>query len=117
MTSLPLLREAVAKMTEGPWRVEFHDQGCDIYGKQDATGLMVADTADAYGIVALRNAAPALLDEVEAARAGLAAVLAEREAFDQRWEQLHMFIVNLPSSQYTVDAVAYYMRQLEREVL
>ena len=80
------------------------------------TNLPALREAVALGLLDRRQQ-NALLDEVEAARAELAAVLAEREALDQRWEQLHMFIVNLPSSQYTVDAVAYYMRQLEREVL
>ena len=98
MTSLPALREAVAKYEA--WKQN-----------DDAGFNELIDLCEEF------DALPALLDEVEAARAELAAVLAEREALDQRWEQLHMFIVNLPSSQYTVDAVAYYMRQLEREVL
>ena len=81
----------------------------------DLGELLFGEAEYEYGDV--RGRVVSLLDEVAAAKAELAAVLAEREAFDQRWEQLHMFIVNLPSSQYTVDAVAYYMRQLEREVL
>ena len=106
--SLPALREAVATIAQHvPYAAvgEHHDHIIQ--------RMVAVDIAKQQ----LLDAAPALLDEVAAAKAELAAVLAEREAFDQRWEQLHMFIVNLPSSQYTVDAVAYYMRQLEREVL
>jgi len=75
MTDLPALREAVAKMTEGSW---FWKPGSlrDIVTKSDTQDLRVCEAApgntngedDTKGIVALRNAAPALLDEVEALR-------------------------------------------------
>ena len=90
MTSLPALREAVAKMTEGPWEVGGPFPGttvvrCIDRGIGDAEPPCfekladlnrilsgppdVRAEADAAGIVALRNAAPALLDEVEALQA------------------------------------------------
>jgi len=140
MTDLPALREAVAAYAHeawSGWMLHLFRQGQTLVTGEYVTPKYYAerwkrqagtpyaelpesekdsDRAEADKILAL-VALPALLDEVAAARAELAAVLAEREALDQRWEQLHMFIVNLPSSQYTVDAVAYYMRQLEREVL
>jgi len=83
MTSLPALREAVAKMTD--WRLEVftewlfdrphaddcpcsndserHAPGC---GNCECENHDIADLLANYK--ALRNAAPALLDEVEAAR-------------------------------------------------
>ena len=107
--NLPALREAVAKMTEGPWtayRMTHHERGDDLtleeIGKyvrnsvaksaeksgSSAFLFVSAEKPDgpadvchvgngptspqnAAGIVALRNAAPALLDEVEALRAVL----------------------------------------------
>lgn len=65
MTNLPALREAVAKMTEGPWAVlaEFKIQAH--HGECIASSV---SNRNAAGIVALRNTAPALLDEVEALR-------------------------------------------------
>ena len=76
--NIPALREAVAKMTEGPW---FWKPGSlrDIITASDTADTRVCEAApgntngedDTKGIVALRNAAPALLDEVEAARAVL----------------------------------------------
>jgi hypothetical protein len=72
MTDLPALREAVAKMTGGPW-FAYYSQDKQAWTVQNAPGwLFVASDkgtdADAAGIVALRNAAPALLDEVERLR-------------------------------------------------
>ena len=69
MTDLPLLREAVTKMTPGPWR----NIGDTFVGLDNAcmgfvcggTDLQDMTIADINGLVALRNAAPALLDEVE----------------------------------------------------
>jgi hypothetical protein len=70
--NLPALREAVAKMTEGPWR----NIGDGFVGHGDFAKLVCSGTdlqdmtiADINGIVALRNAAPALLDELEQLRA------------------------------------------------
>ena len=66
--NLPALREAVAKMTPGPWKAD------GIYIEPvmesgDYAPPQLKHTRDAYGIVALRNAAPALLDELERLRA------------------------------------------------
>ncbi len=87
--SLPLLREAVAKMTEGPWHagsVGPYPYTANVYGNpKTALGIVAqcyrcpdaytphrSDVTqgdmDAAGIVALRNAADAMLDEVEAER-------------------------------------------------
>ena len=82
--SLPALREAVAKMTPGPWLdngTEATDEDCQEvileapprYDGEDfdvpVDGDMDRRRADIAGIVALRNAAPALLDELEALKA------------------------------------------------
>ena len=85
--NLPALREAVAKMTEGPWVAAPADangggRGAAAYvsSRLAGRGLLFICTMDedatteaereanAAGIVALRNAAPALLDELDAAR-------------------------------------------------
>jgi hypothetical protein len=81
--NLPALREAVAKMTEWPWLdngTEATDEDCQetiIETSPRYTGVdfeipvagdMDRRKADIAGIVALRNAAPALLDELEACR-------------------------------------------------
>ena len=81
--SLPALREAVAKMTPGPWLdngTEATDEDCQEvileapprYDGEDfdvpVDGDMDRRKADIAGIVALRNAASALLDELEATR-------------------------------------------------
>jgi hypothetical protein len=109
MTDLPALREAVAKMTPGPWGVDArfgldivraedigqphgggvtpeldarycwvianvraHNpfDGCEAFTRRKFKGQQEPE-ADAAGIVALRNALPALLDELAAARAVL----------------------------------------------
>jgi len=66
MTSLPALREAVAKMTPGPWEYDTETHG--VYNAEVGYGIVDAEPKDAAGIVALRNAAPALLDELETLR-------------------------------------------------
>ena len=67
-TNLPALREAVAKMTEGPWKaVGIHI--CPVMETGDWTPCELKRYEDAAGIVALRNALPALLDELEQLRA------------------------------------------------
>jgi len=63
MTNLPALREAVAKMTPGPWEYDTETHG--VYNAEVGYGIVDAEPKDAAGIVALRNAAPALLDELE----------------------------------------------------
>jgi hypothetical protein len=99
MTDLPALREAVAKMTAGAELVRYEHGGgrLAVFGPTDAERVLVADfyqEGDREGFVALRNAAPALLDEREALRVELdiekklharaaeahAALLDEREA-------------------------------------
>jgi hypothetical protein len=70
--NLPALREAVAKMTPGPWEYDTETHG--VYNAEVGYGIVDAEPKDAAGIVALRNAAPALLDELEAARAENAAL-------------------------------------------
>ena len=65
--SLPALREAVAKMTPGPWEYDTETHG--VYNAEVGYGIVDAEPKDAAGIVALRNAAPALLDELEALKA------------------------------------------------
>jgi len=87
--NLPALREAVAKMTEWPWLdngTEATDEDCQetiIETSPRYTGVdfeipvagdMDRRRADIAGIVALRNAAPALLDELEMLHADLAAL-------------------------------------------
>jgi len=89
MTNLSALREAVAKMTEWPWLdngTEATDEDCQetiIETSPRYTGVdfeipvagdMDRRRADIAGIVALRNAAPALLDELEMLHADLAAL-------------------------------------------
>jgi hypothetical protein len=81
MTNLSALREAVAKMTGGPWALRLYCGNDELYcdwheiSTPDCDGLISiqapGNADNAAGIVALRNAAPALLDEVEAARAEL----------------------------------------------
>jgi len=66
--SLPALREAVAKMTPGPWKAVGIHIG-PVMETGDWTPSELKRYEDAAGIVALRNAAPALLDEVERLRA------------------------------------------------
>ena len=83
--NLPALREAVAKMTEGPWAAKpdgRHFVQADEHGEPlKRTGMRPAGDpfplvgtvfgyreADLKGIVALRNAADALLDELEQLR-------------------------------------------------
>jgi len=88
--NLPALREAVAKMTEGPWTQDIYvyqrgagDRWRGIVGPDGELVARVGDCGEHEGffhcqkdadnldgIVALRNAAPALLDEVEVLRAG-----------------------------------------------
>ena len=71
MTSLPALREAVAKMTPGPWEcvaTGFHGDELHIGPPDKPAVVRNIPRADAAGIVALRNAAPALLDELETLR-------------------------------------------------
>jgi hypothetical protein len=74
MTDLDLdaLRAAEAKMTPGPWRTENVGYTTMFAAKSFVEPAVAAfwqhDSLDAAGIVALRNAAPALLDEVQAAR-------------------------------------------------
>jgi len=67
MTDLPALREAVAKMTPGPWKADGIDIS-PIMSTGDFTPCELKRCEDAAGIVALRDAAPALLDEVETLR-------------------------------------------------
>jgi hypothetical protein len=72
MTDLPALREAVASILgDGRWEAD----GGRVYLQTDQAGYPVLDTGkeDAAAIVALRNAAPALLDEVERLRQGIRA--------------------------------------------
>ena len=105
--NLPALREAVAKMTEGPWAVDARFgldivraddvgqphgggatpeldarycwviaqvradkpfDGCEAFTRRKFKGQQEPD-ADAAGIVALRNAFPAVMDELERLRA------------------------------------------------
>jgi len=83
-TNLPALREAVAKMTEGPWLdngTEATDEDCQetivetsprytgVDFETPVVGDMDRRKADIAGIVALMNALPALLDELEQLRA------------------------------------------------
>ena len=71
MTDLPALREAVAKMTPGPWEcvaTGFHGDELHIGPPDKPAVVRNIPRADAAGIVALRNAAPALLDELETLR-------------------------------------------------
>jgi len=71
MTNLPALREAVAKMTGGPWEcvaTGFHGDELHIGPPDKPAVVRNIPRADAAGIVALRNAAPALLDELEQLR-------------------------------------------------
>ena len=100
MINLPALREAVAKMTPGAWDVQADasDEAC-VFTYAPGRGLVFICTMDedatsheerdanAAGIVALRNAAPALLDEVErlqslwdAEHATVMRLLSERDA-------------------------------------
>jgi len=67
MTTLPALREALAKMTEGPWKAD-GIYISPIMETGDFTPCELKTYEDAAGIVALRNAAPALLDELEQLR-------------------------------------------------
>ena len=83
---LTALREAVAQMTEGPWKsVGIHIS--PIMETGDWTPCELKTYEDAAGIVALRDAAPALLDEVErlqslwdAEHATVMRLLSERDA-------------------------------------
>ena len=82
MADLPALREALAQMTGGEWTLDASpgDEAC-VATVAPGRGQLFLCTMDeddttqaerdnnAAGIVALRNAAPALLDELEAARA------------------------------------------------
>jgi predicted nuclease with TOPRIM domain len=79
MSDIADLREAVAKMTEGPWKAHRPRVRWRIVSTvhnwlvfDDGAGWH--DQQDAAGVVALRNAAPALLDELEAARSEIAAL-------------------------------------------
>ena len=84
--SLPALREAVAKMTEGPWKaVGIHISPIMETGDWSPSELKTYE--DAAGIVALRTAAPALLDELEAARAVLDTAMISGPP-DATWRQL-----------------------------
>ena len=124
-TDLPALREAVAQMTEGPW---FWKPGSlrDIVTKSDTQDLRVCEAApgntngedDTKGIVALRNAAPALLDEVEALRAENAALKANADddtAIVSRARDIchrHGYVVDAEHEGWTTCA----LRSLEAEV-
>ena len=85
MTDLPALREAVAKMTPGPWEYDTETHG--VYNAEVGYGIVDAEPKDAAGIVALRNAAPALLDEVERVRAEHEYQLCEAQRWAGRAEQ------------------------------
>jgi len=90
----------VAKMTPGAWDVQADasDEAC-VFTYAPGRGLVFICTMDedatnheerdanAAGIVALRNAAPALLDELEAARAVLDTAMISGPP-DATWRQL-----------------------------
>ena len=90
MTDLPLLREAVTKMTPGPWR----NIGDTFVGLDNAcmgfvcggTDLQDMTIADINGLVALRNAAPALLDELEALKARACDEETHESIFEDGWK-------------------------------
>lgn len=75
---LAAVKRALAKMTPGPWAVEFGDQGCPIMAGDDAVCVMVANVDDAYGVAALVNAAPALVARVEQAEGELRNIVEAR---------------------------------------
>lgn len=110
MTDLPALREAVAKMTPGPFR--------QVNGQiRTSYGYVICDYAtveDAQSIVDQLNAFPALLDEVEALRAGharLRAALVALVGVDtvEELDAMEAFMRNAPApaedKAATIDAI------------
>jgi hypothetical protein len=101
MTNLPALREAVAKMTPGTWRVETRECIDVAVARPDwATrdvAVLEGASVDLAGIVALRNAAPALLDEVARLRQ-------EREALRAENIRLHCEVENWKATIETREA-------------
>jgi len=96
MTDLPALREAVAKMTPGPWEYDTETHG--VYNAEVGYGIVDAEPKDAAGIVALRNAAPALLDEVERVRAEHEYQLCEAQRWAGRAEQAEAEVAALKAA-------------------
>jgi hypothetical protein len=96
MSDVQVLRELMAHMTPRPWS---YTSPCSNGGALlrmgppdgNPTGyqqLQVAPAGNAAGIVALRNAVPAFLDELEAARAELAELRGRMAEF-RAWVQFY----------------------------
>lgn len=79
MIDIGKLKQVLADATPGEWKIRWHhigsvSTGYDIAGIYDYDEGGIIYPEDALAIVALYNAAPALLAELEAAKAALDAV-------------------------------------------
>jgi len=89
MTDLAKLRELLEKATKGPWESNHHgvfsEYGYMVCNVSATTGKYESEHHNRNLIAALRNEAPALLDEVEAMRAALRHAIATLERDGDEW--------------------------------